>query len=190
MELTLKKLAPWNWFKKEDEIDHSIPVKHSMNTMYSEHGHDPMRQLHRDIDHLFDRFFWGSHSPMWTGWPTVPSFDRSVLLKPKVDLNASEQEYLLTIEIPGVNEKDVRLDISGNIMTIKGEKKQDKEEKEKDYYRIERSYGSFQRVLSLPEDVEQEAIKASFKDGVLSVTIPRKALPKGEVKQIEITAES
>lgn len=188
--MELKRLAPWNWFKKEEEINHSVPVRHGKGTMYPEQRYDPMPQLHRDIDYLFDRFFQGFPSPLLTGWPSVPSFEGRGPLKPKVDLSASEQEYLLTVEIPGVNEKDVRLDISGNTMTIRGEKKQEKEEKEKDYYRIERSYGSFQRVLSLPEDVDQEAVKASFKDGVLSVTMPRKALPKGAVKQIEITSES
>lgn len=75
-------------------------------------------------------------------------------------------------------------------MTIRGEKKQEKEEKEKKYYRIESSYGAFLRVLSLPEDVEQGGIKASFKNGVLSITMPRKALPKGEMKQVQITSET
>jgi HSP20 family protein len=190
MELKLKKLAPWNWFKKEEEVDHSVPVKHGSSTMYPQRGHDSMLQLHRDIDHLFDRFFREFNSPLLTGWPTFPSFEGQGVLKPRVDLSAREQEYLLTVEIPGVNEKDVRLDISGNMMTIQGEKKQEKEEKETDYYRIERSYGSFQRVLSLPEDVEQEKIKARFKDGVLSVTMPRKTMHKGEVKQIKINAEN
>ena len=75
-----------------------------------------------------------------------------------------------------------------NTLTIRGEKRQEKEEKAKDYYRIERSYGSFQRVLSLPEDVDQDTIKATFKNGVLTVTMPRKAVTGGaEVKQIEIT---
>ena len=80
------------------------------------------------------------------------------------------------------------LDISGNTLTIRGEKRQEKEEKAKDYYRIERSYGSFQRVLSLPEDVDQDTIKATFRNGVLTVTMPRQAVSGGaEVKKIEIT---
>ncbi len=111
------------------------------------------------------------------------------LLKPRADLSATDTEYQLTVEIPGINERDVSLDISGNTLTIRGEKRQEKEEKAKDYYRIERSYGSFQRVLSLPEDVDQDTIKATFKNGVLTVTMPRKAVTGGaEVKQIEITA--
>jgi len=188
--MELKRLAPWNWFKKEEEINHPIPVKHDKNIAYPERRYDPMLRLHRDIDHLFNRFFQGFPAPLSMGWPSAAPFEGPGLLRPKVDLSASEQEYLLTVEIPGVSEQEIRLDISGSTMTIQGEKKQEKEEKEKDYYRIERSYGSFQRVLSLPEDVEQEGVKASFKDGVLSVTMPRKALPQGEVKQIKITAEN
>ncbi len=71
-------------------------------------------------------------------------------------------------------------------MTIRGEKKQEKEEKDKNYYRMERSYGSFQRVLSLPEDADQEGVAATFKNDVLTVTMPRKAAPQAHVRQIEI----
>lgn len=187
--MELKKLAPWNWFKKEEEIEHTIPVKHTeKNSYYPERYYDPTHSMHRDIDRMFDHFLRGFGMPP-IGLPGLwPSLGESGLLKPKIDLSASEQEYLLTVEIPGVNEKDVAIDIKGNTMTVKGEKRQEKEEKDKNFYRIERSYGSFQRVLSLPEDVDQDAIKASFKNGILSITMPRKALPKGEVKQIEISA--
>lgn len=189
--MDLKKLAPWNWFKKEDEMDHAVPVKHSARGGYfPERPYDPTLPIHRDIDRLFDSF-WRGFSPLAMGSSGFfPSLGETGILKPKVDLSATEQEYLLTVEIPGVSEKDVAVDVSGNTMTIKGEKKQEKEEKDKNYYRIERSYGSFQRVLSLPEDVNQEGIKATFKNGVLSITMPRKALPKGEVKQIQITADT
>lgn len=187
--MELKKLAPWNWFKKEEEMDHGVPIKQGKAGGIPGQ-YDPMLQLHRDIDHLFDRFFRGFHAPMLTEWPNLQAFEASGLIKPKVDLHASEKEYVLTAEIPGVSEKDVSLDIANNTMTIKGEKKQEKEAKEKNYYRLERSYGSFQRVLSLPEDVDQDAIKASFKDGVLSVTMPRKAMPKSDTKQIKITADN
>jgi len=189
--MDLKKLAPWNWFKKEDEMDHAVPVKHSERGGYfPERPYDPTLSIHRDIDRLFDHFWRGFGSPVMGRADFFPSFGETGILKPKVDLSATEQEYLLTVEIPGVSEKDVAVDVSGNTMTIKGEKKQEKEEKDKNYYRIERSYGSFQRVLSLPEDVDQESIKANFKNGVLSITMPRKVLPKGEVKQIQVTADT
>ncbi len=189
--MELKNLAPWNWFKKEEEIDHTVPIKHSEKvSYYPERQHEPMLQLHRDIDNIFAHFFRGFGMPTMglRSLRSFPEFEGTNLLKPQVDLSATDKHYLLTVEIPGVDEKDVSLDITGNTMTIKGEKKQEKEEKEKNYYRIERSYGSFQRVLSLPDDVDQDGIKASFKNGVLSVTMPRKALPQGTSKQIEITS--
>lgn len=187
--MELKKLAPWNWFKNEEETDHHVPVKHGdKGRPYPGRHHDPMIQVHRDIDHIFEQFFRGWGFPQASGFDTFSGFPAGTLLKPKVDLSAGEKEYLLTVEIPGVNEKEVTVDISNNTMTIKGEKKQEKEEKDTNYYRIERSYGSFQRVLSLPEDVDQDGIAATFKNGVLSITMPRKALPAGEVKQVEITA--
>lgn len=187
--MELKKLAPWNWFKNEEESTHAVPVKHGdKRPMYSSAHHDPVVRIHRDIDQLFDQFFRGWGFPGMSGYGSNIDFAGDILLKPKVDLSAAEKEYLLTVEIPGVNEKDVTVDITNNTMTIKGEKKLEKEEKEKNYYRIERSYGSFQRILSLPEDVDQDNIKASFKNGVLSITMPRKVVPAGEVKQVEITA--
>lgn len=180
--MELKKLAPWNWFKKEEEVVHTVPVRHGEKekTYLPERQYEPIGRLHRDIDQLFDHFLGRSK-------PFLP-FDESVFFRPHVDLSVTEQEYVLSVEIPGVSENDISVDISGNTMTIRGEKKQEKEEKEKDYYRIERRYGAFQRILSLPEDVDQNSIKANFKNGVLSVTMPRKVLPASEVKQIEISA--
>jgi HSP20 family protein len=187
--MELKKLAPWNWFKNEEENEHPVPIKHTgKSAFYPEGRHDSVLQIHRDIDRLFDQFFRGFNLPMRGGFDAFSALEGN-LLKPRVDLSATDNEYLLTVEIPGVSEKDVSVDISNGAMTIKGEKKLEKEDKDKDYYRIERSYGSFQRVLSLPEDVDQDNIQATFKNGVLSIAMPRKALPKGEVKKVAITAE-
>lgn len=187
--MELKKLAPWNWFKGEEEA-HSVPVRHNSRGGERPPGHpyEPMVQVHREIDRLFENFFRGF--PLSTIDPLRPfaGLGESGLLRPKADLSATDKEYRLTVEIPGVSEKDVSLAISDNSLTIRGEKKQEKEEKEKDFYRIERSYGSFQRVLSLPGDVDQDGISAGFKDGVLTVTMPRKEVAGADVKTIEITA--
>lgn len=104
-----------------------------------------------------------------------------------MDLGATEKEYTVCIETPGVDGKDIQLQITNNTLTIFGEKKQAVEEKKKHYYRVERSYGSFQRVLSLPQDADQDKINAQFKKGVLTITIPRKSLTGSNVKQIQIT---
>ena len=85
-----------------------------------------------------------------------------------------------------MDEKDISLEIVNDTLTIRGEKKQEKEEKKKDFYRMERSYGTFQRVLTLPEDADQDGVKATFKKGVLTVTLARKVLAKTEAKQIEV----
>lgn len=186
--MDIKKLAPWNWFKKEEEQNGaSVPIQRSNAGNQYPQGEvgNPIVQLHREIDGLFENAFRGLglapfRSDIFNGLTTEG------LLKPQVDIGATDKEYSIAVEVPGVSEKDVKVEISGNIMTIRGEKKQEKEEKDKNYYRVERSYGSFQRVLSLPDDANQDDVKATFNKGILTVTMSRKALPKPDVKQIEI----
>jgi HSP20 family protein len=185
--MDIKKLAPWNWFKKEEEGGAVVPVKRmeqrsSLNDSVSYH---PLIQLQRGMDRLFDNALRGLGLPNVSDEFFTP-LSASGQLKPQVDVAATEKEYSITVEVPGVSEKDVKIEIVDNTMTIRGEKKQEKEEKGKDYYRVERSYGSFQRVLSLPEDTDQDDVKATFKNGVLTIKIARRALPKPDVKKIEI----
>ena len=190
--MELKKLVPWNWFKKEEERNLTIPVRHAERQpapLFSR-TFAPMMQLQREMDHLLNNFFREFDLDTMGSFDTFKPLDDAGMLKPQVDLSANDHEYRLTLEIPGVSEKDVSVSVSGNTLTIKGEKKQEKEEKDKEFYRIERRYGSFQRVLSLPEDVDHDGFKATFKNGVLIVTMPRKALVKSDAKQIEITSPS
>lgn len=185
--MDIKKIAPWNWFKKENSDNVlSIPVKNDKNTenRYSKHS---LSILHDEVDRLFDDFFNGLGLP--------PSFPRSGtleeitggVLKPRLDLSATDEEYTVSVEIPGVSEKDVNIELVHDTLIIRGEKNQKKEETKKNFYRLERSYGSFQRTLSLPEDADRDNIKADFKNGVLNIAIPRMALASGtKSKQIEI----
>ena len=184
--MDIKKLVPWDWFKKEDDHGKTIPVKHEDAGKPSSAIYGSVQQLHHEIDRLFSDVFRGfGRSPF--------AFDRRLfspkedgMLKPTLDLSADDREYTVTVEIPGVDEKDVKLEIANNVLTIKGEKKQEKEEKEKNFYRVERSYGAFQRILSLPEDADQDDVRATFKKGVLTVTMSRKQMPKSSIKQIEV----
>ena len=185
--MSVKKWIPWNWFKNEEEsAGKSVPVQHAS---VQERGHVLSRtieQFHREFDRLFDRTFRDfGLTPYEFNRPLLPRMNDG-MLKPTLDLGATDKEYTVTLEIPGVDEKDVRLEIVNDTLTIQGEKKQENEEKGKNYYRMERSYGSFQRMLSLPEDADQNDVTATFKKGVLTVTMPRKALPKADVKQIEV----
>ena len=183
--MDLKKLVPWNWFNKEEETGTTVPVHHtSSEKPYKTNG--PVNLLHRDVDQLFDNFFEGvGFSPFRAGG-LVSSSMTDGLMKPTLNIGADEKEYAISVEVPGVDQKDIKLEIVNNTLTVSGEKKQEHEEKEKNYYRMERSYGSFQRVLSLPEDANQNKIEATFKKGVLKISMPRKSFPVSNLKQIPI----
>jgi HSP20 family protein len=186
--MDIRKLVPWNWFRKEEETETALPVKGAgRKDLYAEEeAAHPLMRLHREMDRLFADAFrdFDARSEVFT------PLTASGLLKPRVDIGATDKEYTITVEVPGVDEKDVKVEIADNVLTIRGEKKQEKEEKKKDYYRVERSYGSFQRLLSLPGDADQEKVKAKFRKGVLTITMPRKDMPKMEAKQIDIKGDS
>jgi HSP20 family protein len=179
-----KKLAPWNWFKKEEEEGMNVPA----TRVPTEHATHYLEELQQEIDRVFNSFF--------RDWPLkmqFPSFKRSFknemgLIRPTLDLSAKDNAYLATLELPGVDPKDVKIELRKNNLFITGEKKQEEEHKERDHYRIERSYGMFRRVLTLPEDVNTDDISASYKNGVMTITIPRKAIPDSERRQIEVKA--
>lgn len=187
--MDINKLAPWNWFKGEgDEAGAVVPVQRSeAPEQLPETGiYHPLALLHRRMNQLFDTTFRGFGMPPLGFDLQFPQFTHSGLIKPQVNIGGNDKEYEITVEIPGVDEKDVKIEITGTTMTISGEKKHEKEEKKKNYYRMERSYGSFQRVLSLPGDADQDEAKATFKNGILTVKMQRKALPQKDVKQIDI----
>ncbi|MDD3813166.1 MAG: Hsp20/alpha crystallin family protein [Desulfocapsaceae bacterium] len=187
--MDIKKWIPWNWFQKEEEgSGKTAPVQHEGRQEQADTLTNPLQQFHQDIDRLFDQTFRGFGLSSAIFNPSFPSGlpHAAIILKPTLDLAVTDHEYTLTVEIPGVDEQDVKLEIVNDTLTIRGEKKQEKEEKEKNYYRMERSYGSFQRILCLPDDADQDNVKASFAKGILTVTLPRKTAPKSDVKHIEI----
>jgi HSP20 family protein len=182
MDMDIKKWVPWNWFGKEEEnTGATVPVQ--QKNAQEDIGAFPhlFSRFHNEMDRRFEQMFreFGFGSPLFSNMANG-------MLKPTLDLSASENEYTVNVEIPGVDEKDLKIELEKNTMIIRGEKRQEKEEEEKSYYRQERFYGSFQRILSLPEDADQDGIKATFKQGVLKITMPRKALPKSDVRQIAI----
>jgi HSP20 family protein len=184
--MNISKLAPWNWFKKEEEHEGSaLPVKRQDQPVTLRETH-PLLQFHQEIDRLFDDAFRNFGFPSLRAGRNFPSLPLTDWLKPTLDLAATEKEYTISVELPGVEANEVQLELVENTLKVRGEKKQEKEEREKDFYRMERSYGAFQRVLSLPEDADQENIRAIFKNGVMTITLPRKALPKSEIRQIEV----
>jgi HSP20 family protein len=130
------------------------------------------------MERLFEDF---SHDVGW-GSPTTAG----TAATPRVDVSETEGEIKIEAEMPGVDEKDVEIVLSDGRLTIKGEKKQEKEEKKKDYHLVERSYGSFARSIGLPFDVDPDQVKASFAKGVLTVTVPKPPEVKAKEKKIPI----
>lgn len=126
---------------------------------------DPFAVLRSEMDTLFDGFFSEFGEPA----RALKSFN------PRVDVTENDKEVRITAELPGVEEKDVEVSLTGDAITIKGEKREEKEEKGQEQYRLERSYGAFRRSFSLPSEVDADKTTASFKKGVLTVTLPKTA---------------
>lgn len=126
-----------------------------------------LTRLQRQIDQLFDDFL------------TVPAeLTRGMELYPECDIDETENAYLLKMDVPGVKKEDLKVEFKDNQLFVSGERKEEHEEKGKAGYRHERRYGSFQRVFALPNVGEAEKVEAAFKDGVLTVTLPKSAASK------------
>ena len=106
---------------------------------------------------------------------------------PSADISETDTAYLIKAEIPGVNKEDVKVSIENGMLTIQGERKMEKEEKGKRYHRIERSYGSFIRSFRVPDDADESAVKAEFKDGVLNVTLNKSARAKPKAINVSVS---
>lgn len=155
-------------------------------------GFGSIAGLRDEIDRVFERFFPESwlHMPRFGELDPFKHMPRlgGLALSPRADVSESETEYEIEVELPGLDEKEIELSISDGVLTLKGEKKIEREEKKKDYHLTERSYGSVRRSFSLPEGVDEAKIKASFAKGVLSITLPKSAEAKSKQRKIQIKA--
>ncbi len=106
---------------------------------------------------------------------------------PSVDISETDAAYLVKGEIPGVQKEDVKVTIEDGMITLRGERKQEKDEKGEKFHRVERSYGSFMRCFRLPDDADETNIKAEFKDGIISITLPKTEKAKNKPKEIEVS---
>ncbi len=132
--------------------------------------------MQREINHMFDRFFRGGvlddAELSAGGW------------MPAVDLAEKDDEFVAKVELPGVNKDDVKITLQDNVLTIRGEKKDEKESKHSNFHRVERSYGSFQRSFALPTSVRSDKVDAQYKDGILTISLPK--AEEAKRKQIEV----
>jgi len=130
--------------------------------------------IQREMNKMFDGFLRGTTDEDYA----ISSWT------PAVDIAEHDDGYLVKVELPGVNKDDVKLTLENNILTMRGEKKLEKETKKENYHRVERSYGTFQRSFTLPAAVKAEKIDASYKDGILTVLLPK--AEEAKPKQIEV----
>lgn len=140
---------------------------------------DPFREL-ANLQERMNRLF--------SDWRIRPTWESEEIGQgswiPPVDIYETADAVVLKAELPGISKDDINVEVKDNTLTLRGEKKFEKEVKEENYYRVERSYGTFQRSFSLPSTVQQDKVKAKFKDGILEITLPK--AEEAKPKQIKV----
>jgi HSP20 family protein len=137
---------------------------------------DPFLSMRRDLERVFEDFSRGVPDP-WAGGGRAG---------PVIDVAETDDAVEVTAELPGVEEKDIEIDLSGDVLTVRGEKRHESEEKKKHHYRMERSYGSFSRSLKVPFDVDPDKVTASFDKGVLKVSLPKSPEVQRKSRKIRV----
>lgn len=157
-----------------------LPVKTEKASTPAPTTWRPFANLRREIDRLFEDFdgdFW--RAPFRTAEAVFGNL-------PAVDVTETDKAYEIAAELPGMEEKNVDVKLAGSILTIKGHKRDEKEETKKDYYMRERSFGSFERSFAIPDGVDTDKVEATFKRGVLTVTLPKSAEAQKAEKKIAV----
>lgn len=165
--MPISDLVPWKWGEKQ------VPVRRRDED-------DPFYALQRSMSRFFDEFF--------NGFGLAPFGEQMSEFYPSVDVIENDKQIQISAELPGLDENDIEVTLKDDVLTISGEKKAEKEEKDKNYYRMERSYGSFRRSIPLPSEIESNKVDATFKKGVLTITLPKTAEARKRAKKIAIKA--
>ena len=149
---------------------------------------DIWQSFRSEMDRLFDRFGSGFGFPslrrmfdIEPGWRSSFTFST-----PAIDMSEDEKAYKISAELPGIDTRDIDVSVSGDMLVVKGEKRQEKEEKDKNYHFSERSYGSFQRAFELPASVDRNNVAVDFSKGVLTITLPKITEAQRPAKRIEV----
>ncbi|NOY64123.1 MAG: Hsp20/alpha crystallin family protein [Nitrospirae bacterium] len=145
----------------------------------------PMKEIdemRREMERLFEEFFEPARRRRWWGRPSMEG-----VIVPNIELYDRKNEIVLKVEIPGVDKKDIDLTITENALTIKGELKKEEEVKEEDYYAAEIRYGTFSRTIPLPVEVDSEKAKATYKNGILEIVLPKKEEAKPKEIKVEVS---
>lgn len=143
---------------------------------------DPFREL-EDVSDRLNRIFGRGLPSRAADKDAMIAFDWA----PSVDISETNEEFVIKAELPGINKDDVKVAVEDGIVRIQGERKHEKEEKDKKFHRIERSYGSFLRTFSLPMNVDEAKIQAQFKDGLLTVRLPKSPTAKPKAVDVKVS---
>ncbi|HEX9806657.1 MAG TPA: Hsp20/alpha crystallin family protein [Alteraurantiacibacter sp.] len=143
---------------------------------------EPITRLRDEVDRVFDDF------PMrWPAFARLPARFGALLPTPAIEMTETDKAYKINVEVPGIPASEIEVEAEKGLLVISGEKKEEREEKERDCVRSERSYGAFERRIALPRDADLDAIEAKASDGVLTITVARDRKAAPERRKIEIT---
>ncbi|AMK22891.1 MULTISPECIES: Hsp20/alpha crystallin family protein [Sphingomonadaceae] len=172
--MAFRDLIPWS--RQENRLP--VPVGVERNRDNDTH---PLLSLHRGMNRLFDDAFRGFGVPAFAG------FDRAAGW-PHVELGETDKEIRVTAELPGLDEKDVEITVEDGVLTLRGEKRSEVEDRDRGY--SERSYGRFERRIGLPQSVDRDKANATFKNGVLTVTLPKTEAANENVRRIPVNGKA
>jgi HSP20 family protein len=167
-------LIPWKWGKR------NVPVRREDSLP----EYSNFFSLQQDMNRVFDNFF-----RAFEGAALSPFAETSSMYQPQVDVTESAKDLRVSIELPGLDEKDLDVSISSDSLTIKGEKREVREENTNGYHRMERHYGAFHRTIPFPCGVDKDKAEATFKRGVLTVVLPKNKEGQQEIRKITIKKE-
>jgi HSP20 family protein len=173
--MNLEKLKPWNWFKHEESSNGGskpIPVSRTQAESLPGAGAGSLMSLHRDMDRWFEEAFKSFAMPPFPSMTGTAGDKLSGFYRPKIDVCGDSNCYEINLDVPGLAESDLSLEVKDNVLTIKGEKEERSEE----------------RTLSLPDDANADEIKANLDKGVLKLEIPRREVVEQDVKRISISS--
>ena len=169
--MAMRYLTPFKWGRR------SVPAGREFEA-------HPIDAFQKEMNRLFNDFFTGTGLRPWS-----EEMESLGAFNPQVNMTEDEKSILVSAELPGLEEKDIEISLSKDSLTIKGEKKEEAEHKDKEAYYLERSFGSFTRVLPIPKDVNTEKAEASFKKGVLTISLPKLEKEKQSQKKIKIKTD-
>lgn len=149
-------------------------------------GRDPFANFRQEMDRLFEDFF-APTEPRTFARPTLMA---AVALWPRIDLHETEQAYTVTAELPGIEEKDVELNLKENVLTLSGEKRSERQEGEGEQRYSERSYGRFERIIPFEVEVDPDKVEANFNNGVLTINLPKNPQARERSRRIEIRRQA